>query len=338
MSPLVKCQKMYLIIYLFFFAIHGIVAQSIVQYSTIFSHGLHAGPLQLSKYTPRYASLETGELVVSPRALDLLHGPISAPSFPEISMRNTHLNAGFWTKMMYKATAFMDSWVYGYKIEKVALGPTLSGRSLSISQHNFGQYADIDVLKKAYQKHIKSYPDSAVLMYGCSRGAAVTATFVCDEAHTTAQHVTLVVLEGCFDSSVSVIQARYSWLGKRFVAWVKRFFEKKTLWREDGPSPIASIANWPDNVPVLFITSEKDKEVPMACTKNLIASLKEHKPNLDIYFLILKKSRHSTYVFDNQQDRTMYDIVVNAFYKKYGFACDENKAETGYAYLEKIKQ
>lgn len=338
MNPLVKCKNIYLIVYLTFCTIHSIVAQSIVHYSTIFSHGLHAGPLQLSKYTPRYASLETGELILSSRALNLLHGPISAPSFPEISMRNTRLKVGLWTRFMYRMTAFMDSWMYGYKIEKVASGPTLSGRSLSIFQHNFGQYADLDVLKKSYQEHIRLYPDSAVLMYGCSRGAAVTATFVCHEAHDAAQHVRLVVLEGCFDSSVSVIQERYSWLGKRFVAWVKRFFERNTLWREDGPSPLSSIAHWPDTIPVLFITSEKDKEVPMRCTRNLVAALKKHKPNVDVYLLVLKKSRHSTYAFDNQQDRTMYDNVVNAFYKKYGFICDESKAEAGCVLLEKIKQ
>jgi alpha-beta hydrolase superfamily lysophospholipase len=217
-------------------------------------------------------------------------------------------------------------------------GPTLAGRGLHIFKNNFGQQADLDVLQLAYEKHKKSNPDHKMLIWGCSRGAAVACTFVCTESADTANHVQLVVLEGCFESSASVIEKRFKRFGKRGVERIKKFFEKRTGWRENAISPLAVLDQWPDNVPVLFVTSRKDTVVPMECTINCVKQLKACKPNTDIYLLVLKNSSHSGYAFDDAGDRALYENVLHAFYNKHGWKYDERKAALGMRHLEKCKQ
>lgn len=305
-------------------------------YPTLFCHGLHGGPVQAAKYIPKHTAL-TGETINSPHATEFLSEPLCAPVFPEVSLRNTKTDSRRKTAVCKILGAF-DKKMFGYQIEPLATpGLTLAGRGLCIFKNSFAQQPDLDVLASAYKKHHQENPNHKMLLWGCSRGAAAACTFACTHAAEVAQQVQLVVLEGCFDSSVSVIEKRFKRFGKRGIAQIKKFFEKNTQWRENGISPLAVLDKWPDNVPVLFVTSRKDTVVPMECTINCAKKLKELKPNTDVYLLILNKSSHSGYVFDDPADRALYDVVVHAFYQKYGWKHDPAKAALGAAKLERIK-
>lgn len=307
-------------------------------YPTLFLHGLHAGPLQAAKYIHKHIASATGETILSRWAINVLSEPLVAPVFPEISLRNRKTDS-YSKSVVCGITNLLDKKVLGYEVQEKtsSTGFTLAGRGLSIFNNNFGQQADLDVIKIAYETHKNAYPDDKMLVWGCSRGAAAACTFVCTESADVADHVQLVVLEGCFDSSVSVIEKRFKRFGKSGIKRIKSFFEKRTQWRQKGISPLAVLDKWPDNVPVLFVTSRKDSVVPMECAVNCAKQLKKFKPNVNVYLLVLENSSHAGYAIDNYADRVLYENVVNAFYKKYGWKHDAVKAALGSSDLEKIK-
>lgn len=306
-------------------------------YPTLFLHGLHAGPLQAAKYIHKHIASATGETILSRWAINVLSEPLVAPVFGEISLRNRKTDS-YSKRVVCGITFLLDKKVLGYEVQEKAssTGFTLAGRGLNIFNNNFGQQADLDVIKLAYETHKQAYPDDKMLVWGCSRGAAAACTFICTESDA-ADHIQLVVLEGCFDSSVSVIEKRFKRFGKGGIKRIKKFFEKRTYWRQNGISPLAVLDKWPDNVPVLFVTSRKDTVVPMECAINCAKKLKALKPNLDVYLLVLENSSHSGYAIDNYADRVLYENVVNAFYQKYGWKHDAIKAALGSCDLEKIK-
>lgn len=307
-------------------------------YPTLFLHGLHAGPLQAAKYIHKHTASATGETILSRWAINVLSEPLVAPVFGEISLRNRKTDS-YSKSVVCGITYLIDKKILGYEVQEKtsSTGFTLAGRGLNIFNNNFGQRADLDVIKLAYETQKNSYPDDKMLVWGCSRGAAAACTFVCTESTDVAHHVQLVVLEGCFDSSVSVIEKRFKRFGKGGIKRIKSFFEKRTYWRENGISPLAVLDRWPDNVPVLFVTSRKDTVVPMECTINCAKKVKELKPNVDVYLLVLENASHAGYAIDNYADRVLYENVVNAFYQQYGWKHDAVKAALGSRELEKIK-
>ncbi len=314
----------------------SLVAEPSRAYPTLFCHGLHAGPVQAAKYIPKHTALLTGEIIVSPHATDFLSEPLAVPVFPEINLRNKKTDS-YAKSFMCRLARKFDTKIYGYQIEESKTGDlSFAGRGFNIFKNNFGQQPDQDVLKMAYEAHKKAHHDK-MLVWGCSRGAAAACTFMCTQAHDTKEHVQLVVLEGCFESSVSVIEKRFKRFGTKGVNAIKRFFEKRTDWREQGLSPLAVLDKWPENVPVLFVTSRKDTVVPLECTVACAKKLKELKPHVEVYLLILNNSSHSGYVFDDPADRALYEHVIHAFYKKYNWRYDPRKAALGQVQLERIK-
>lgn len=306
-------------------------------FSTIYTHGLDSGPTQAAKYIPEHITWLTGETVTCTDGVNVLFEPITAPAMSEINMRNTDTDKwySFFKQITCKITALIGLKAYGISVKQCSQpGLTLAGHGLSLSLKNIGQDADLAKLKAAYEEHKNNYTQERI-MYASSNGAATTCTFICEEH----PDIKAAVLEGCFDSVSNTITERYEWLlGKRGVSCAESLLQKITSWRKDGISPISVVNKWPAHVPVLFITSLKDTIVPAACTKNLVKELKENVPQALVYLLVLKNSRHPCYVFDDAQDKELYENVVHAFYKTYGIPYDAAKAERGMPHLEAIKQ
>jgi hypothetical protein len=309
-------------------------------FSTIFCHGLDAGPLQAAKYIKEHVTSQTGEKIISPQAIEILHAPITAPCMSEIMLRdlkkdNYRSLSAVWKQSVAAVVAYLRKKQFGIKVERNSANPiTLDGHGLNVFANNIGQQADQEKLKTAYDNHVMQYPEHTRIMYGCSRGAAATFSFIC----LNKPAIKAAILEGCFDSVPGVIEQRFKWIvGKKGLPFVETLLTKLTSWNKAGIEPIKVAHQWPAEVPVLFITSHKDKEVPIACTKNLINELKKQVPQAKVYLLELQHSSHPRYAFDHPEDRIMYENVVHAFYQKYGITCDEAKAAAGAQFLQEYQ-
>ena len=103
-----------------------------------------------------------------------------------------------------------------------------------------------------------------------------------------------------------------------------------------GISPLKLVNNFPANVPVVFITSEKDTIVFPENTQNIANALFQRGLN-DVYVLKLKNSRHPLYAYDDKQDHDTYEAFIHAIYKKYGLAHNAGLAEKGADLIETCK-
>lgn len=309
------------------------------QFSTIFCHGLNAGPTQAAKYKPEHVSFLTGEKISCTKGIDVLLGPVTAPAMSEIRLLPTQKKGWLPSNFIQRITAWYISRKhlneYGIKVHQGSSDLTVNGHALDRSKSNIGQEVDIEKLRAAFKSHIQRYPDHKYVMYGCSRGAAATFSLVClnNNDEDLLKNVKAVVLEGCFDSVSSLLVKRYSYLlGKH----IETALEYAMSYKKKGISPISVAHQWPAEIPVLFVTSTKDKEVPTVCTQNLIDTLKQKVPNAQIYMMMLHNSSHPRYVYDDRTDRENYENGVHAFYKLQGMPCDEIKAARGAGLLKKI--
>ena len=91
-----------------------------------------------------------------------------------------------------------------------------------------------------------------------------------------------------------------------------------------------------DDIPLLFVTSLKDGLVPPQGTMSLYNLLKA-RGFKKIHLLVLKKSIHPCYMISHDDDRTLYETVVHAFYKHYGLPHNAAKAAQGQAEFEKTQ-
>ena len=55
---------------------------------------------------------------------------------------------------------------------------TVANYTPNFASSNIGQYKDINTLHKTYKKHISKFPDTDVILYGDSRGAATIFNFI----------------------------------------------------------------------------------------------------------------------------------------------------------------
>jgi hypothetical protein len=127
--------------------------------------------------------------------------------------------------------------------------------------------------------------------------------------------VKLVVLEACFDSVSSA--AHNSGL---FFGWQKleKTFVKKlsalTQFKDEGIAPIKLIADFPEQVPVLFVTSKKDHIVPIDSVSKVVCALRQRGKN-PVYMLVLEHSSHPKYMMDDKKDTENYRDCLHALYK-----------------------
>lgn len=179
-----------------------------------------------------------------------------------------------------------------------------------------------------------------LILWGVSRGTA--ATFNALARHKYPE-VKLVVLEGAIDSMDSVVKnimLNYSQSDRIADGMVSlfntaiSFFSSKDWYgyKPEGESPLKMVNEFPENVPVVFITSKIDNIVPPQCTRNIATTLAARGKN-DVYLLVLEKSSHPYYMYDDKEDRDKYEAFMHAIYKIYGLQHEPDLAEKGAAYI-----
>ena len=153
------------------------------------------------------------------------------------------------------------------------------------------------------------------MVLGVSRGAATTFCSIASIPNSQLRHynVKLVVLEGCFDSVPSVLQARYGKYLAIVVEYLLHFLTEYDMKKARDCSPIAMAKYFPQKIPIALITSSVDKDVPFECTQRLHDALKEagHK---NIFHLTLAKG-HNEYFTGS--DAVSYRQFLSGLKKKF---------------------
>lgn len=213
----------------------------------------------------------------------------------------------------------------------------------NFSKFSLGQETDIESHRRKYDSWLqKENRSKSLILYGVSRGTI--ATF-CAFAKEKYREVKLVILEGALDSVPEVLPKAIASILKKdsisnrlhkAVNIGLTFFEKCHLikYRSDGPSPINSVNEFPEGVPVVFITSKADTVVPARNTESLAQALVNRGKN-DIYLLKLERSSHPNYMFDDAEDRNLYETFLHAIYRKYNLKHNPVLAAKGKSLLKK---
>lgn len=298
-------------------------------YSYIFAPGLTSTEMQLAKYLPHFKA-STGEIISSKSGIHTINMPIDICKFAEINFKplkhKEKLSIFSPERYIYYFFNNYSSGKFRVNIKKqsrLKLAKTLTSYTILISKINIGQRNDIRCLEKTYSDHILKYPDSNVIIYGASRGAAAVFNFI---AKRKPKRVRAVVLEGIFDSVHNLLKKKIGC----FHGVIEKLLTLTTSYKKDGEAPINNANKIPKDLPILLITSRADDGVPLSCTLNLYRALKanQHK---NVYILVLSRSCHVGYICDDEDDKKIYEAVVHAFYKHFNLPHDKYLAKKGSA-------
>lgn len=233
-------------------------------------------------------------------------------------------------KLIGSAVTWASNWRNGFQFSSPtnASAESVVFHAPRLTQVSIGQESDMRSHRKKYDAWLQNEDKTdGLILYGVSRGTA--ATF-CAFAKEKYPEVRLVILEGAIDSVENVISTRFSKRCGNLTSAALAFFKRWNIaqYDKDGPSPLKSVDEFPDNIPVVFITSKVDAIVTCANTENIANALASKRKN-DVYLLKLERSSHPNYMFDDAEDRNNYEIFIHAIYKKYGLRHDPELAKKG---------
>lgn len=228
---------------------------------------------------------------------------------------------------------------------------TVENHTFNPTEISIGQRSDIESHKAKYDAWKAAQDPNAennLVLFGGSRGAATTLLAYAEYGYPEAK---LMILEGCFDSTEALLEERLACNTpandacreeKSFTASLASHACSTLFGRQqNGPEPIQAVEkmkrlaeNTPAGIPIVFISSRVDKEVPYEHTRFLAESIAANKQN-DVYFLTLEEADHPNYMFHNLSDREKYQTFIHAIYRKYNVPFyDEKLADLGEPLLD----
>ena len=176
---------------------------------TFFAQGILSSRAQASKYTNdivKFTSVDndvlTSHMSSGPQ---LLHNIINYPEIPEINY-----DFGYTPNSVFmKTVAHMRflSWDSEFRVDKV--------HHINLSTVNVAGEIDVN----HHLTHLKTAimtkdPKTKLVVFGCSRGAAVTLISVSLLTPEEQEHISLVILEAPFDTVKSVLYKR------SYIPWI----------------------------------------------------------------------------------------------------------------------
>jgi predicted esterase len=295
--------------------------------STIYYQGMHSSQAQLAKYTGEYGFIATtGEHVVTRQSIHTVLNPFLGQEIEEVDLNPFNSTASYFNpvKWAFGLRSYLSNNNSGIVVTPGEDQSDKSVRyhSINLDRLSIGQDTDI----QSHHKKVSLWQQTAktgdeLILYGVSRGAATTFNALAKHHYPM---VKLVVLEGCFYSINDVFEHRFSLPVKKAAHWLLSQF----AYKDEGASPAKSIECFPQNIPVVFVSSKIDKEVPYASCKKLAQALADRGKN-KVYLLTLNSSSHPNYMCDDEQDKHRYQAFIHAVYKEYELPHDENLAKLG---------
>lgn len=291
------------------------------QVHTVYMPGMMDSQKQCAKFCgPNGMMATTGERVICPDSNELIYNPYIGKELDEIILANDDRYA-WYNPLSY--ISMLQQWgfqkqraKYNYIIEGTQPGkPSVTTHSVDFFKLNFGQQRDIEECSRKIALCNQQYPNAKKILWGASRGGA--ALFDA-QAQKHYEDVAMLVCEGCFDTVGHTIETRTPWLLKRLGLHIAfhYFLAAVTEYKVNGISPINSVETFPENVPVVLITSDADTNVAKECTFALLQKLKARNKN-PIHCLVLKESTHNVYPLGNGEDQKKYRHFIHRLYKKY---------------------
>jgi hypothetical protein len=209
---------------------------------------------------------------------------------------------------------------------------------VNYNETSFGQENEIGRLYKAYE-NIKNQvyqelhnllEDIGVILFGVSRGASNQLIFA---GRYVLDKVKAIILESPYHTMGEVIESimhkkNAGWLPLSYGETVAEFIFKK--YTRYGHSPANCLKNISQDIPILIVCSEEDHLVPCSSSINVYKKLVEcgHK---HVYIFIAKQGRHAAILQGPEGEK--YQLIVNAFYKKYNLPHNPSDAEKGESLL-----
>jgi hypothetical protein len=306
--------------------------------SYLFVPGFMCTEFMMGTYCPEFVSSITGEKISWKVGGHTIGQPHSSVTFPELdltkptvfTMNPVKAIANSIRRQIYPLTErFMYERCGIHVIDNPESEISVTNYTWNFSKANIGQAADIKALQNAYAQHIQRYPNTDVILYGDSRGAATIFNFV---AIDNPRQVKAAVIAGGFDAIPHLMKHSFfndkDEESEKKLGNVLSFFAKK--YRKEALSPRHYVETIADDIPILFVTSLNDWFVPAQSTFYLYNRMRERGLK-NVHVLVLKKASHVGYMLDDAQDKEMYETVVHAFYKNYNLPHNQAKAQAGKA-------
>jgi hypothetical protein len=319
---------------------------------TLFSPGIFTSQTLILKYTAtRKVCATTRELMWSTGcklpSLDVIYKPHIGVEVEDIKLNvfNSYFSYLNPINIIGSALTWGANLYYGVHFS-TPIPPnnkTVSYHVPNIFKMSVGQEGDMTNHRENYDSwKAKEDRTDGLILWGVSRG---TATTFCAYEREKYPEVKLVVLEGAIDSVQNLLPKYVAKvlpidvIAKGVTSTINAglsFFKKIgiTQYDPEGPSPLKSVAGFPERTPVVFITSKMDKVVHCENTENIAKALADRGLN-DVYLLKLEKSSHPNYMFDNIDDHNNYETFIHAVYKKYNLRHDSELAKAGAHLLDK---
>ncbi len=314
-------------------------------HNTLFAPGNgESSQVQLAKYLPTDQPIITttqeavrceGRNNLKP--IDVAHKPFIGSEMADVNLRpfNSYLsfcnpyNWGWWAR-----TTSTNKY-FGIHVTALPSKTSLESvryHSIDLSNYSLGQITDIESHRKRYRQWLESENrEDALVLIGVSRG---TSTTFCAFAEYKYPEVKLVILEGAIDSIENILPQRVAntckinCLSRSITKAVYAGLSFFTKYDRNGPSPLNKVDQFPENVPVVFITSKMDTLVTCENTENIAHALANKGKN-DVYLLKLERSSHPNYMFDDKEDRDNYEALIHAIKAEEGLVHDAELAAKG---------
>lgn len=309
------------------------------QYQTIFYQGILCSQTQLAKYIgSRIMRTTNGQNMVCKgmhdlNPIDVLINPFIGKEIKDVDMKAFKHVGSCINPLNLISTCLTKfaNWYQGVEVHdpedpNESSKEDLKTYGLNVSQISIGQETDMESHYEKYKMWKNAFPNSHLILYGVSRGAATTFNALAKYQYP---EVKLVILESCFNTLDDVLKNRYF---SPFSSLLNCGLNLFTRYHNDGPTPAKSVAAFPQNLPVVFITSENDKFIPASSTTKLAKALASRHKN-DVYLLTLKHGTHPNYMFDDKKDHDDYEAFIHAIYQRYHMPYDKALAERGESLL-----
>jgi hypothetical protein len=329
---------------------------------TIYFQGILGSQAVGARYTGKRGFISTtGEWLSSPqKGVNIVYNLFPATIISEVQpFSHYKLDKNLFTRTSRKAVDAIYNQLFGivasreipehfadqpYYINEKDRGKSSLFYTIELSKISGAQEKDIRRHKEkmmVFDEFCSTHKikDPQVVLFGDSRGAAATfVSFATNYNDPLYKNIKLVVLEGCYDDVEHVIEdfPLFSWMPKKIQQAIHKGGSNITDHTVEGISPIKLANKFTHHVPVVFVTSKKDKIVSNACTKNIARAVaKAGHPH--VYLIELERAGHRNYPFHNKQDTTTYLNTIHSLYKKLGLAYIEQHAQLSEQELEQYR-
>lgn len=179
------------------------------------------------------------------------------------------------------------------------------------------QTKDLSTLHEIIEQVRKNYPERKIILYGVSRGASTIINYLGSKQFTPFEKIAAAILESPFSHVKNVIKNITSPLGLIPCCTTLNYAGFRCLFpnhKSEGQHPVELVMDTPNNIPVTFIASKKDRLISYKDTLKLYATMffNEHP---QASFLLLDHGAHAKILYD--KDGNKYKYFIQEFYKQY---------------------